>query len=89
MEDREVKKDGSKQKVGMILTSEEHAYVGTRESGWVEEKGKSLKKTVAPKLCLSLGEIPPGAHSIHFIGYFLLLVLFFHLIHLLRDAWSS
>ena len=48
----------------------------------MEERGKSLKKTVAPKLCLSLGEIPPGARSIHFIGYFLLLVLFFHLSHL-------
>ena len=86
--DRDVKKDGSKQKVGVTLTSEEHAYVGTWESGWMEEKGKSLKKTVVPKLCLSLGEIPPGAHSMHFIGYFLLLVLFFHLSHLLRDAWS-
>ena len=65
-----LKKDGSKQKVGVILTSEEHAYVGTWESGWMEERGKSLKKTVAPKLCLSLGEIPPGAHSIHFIWVF-------------------
>lgn len=27
--DRDVKKDGSKQKVGVTLTSEEHAYVGT------------------------------------------------------------
>ena len=68
VEDREVKKDGSKQKVGVILTSEEHAYVRTWQSGWMEEKGKSLKKTVAPKLCLSLGEIIPGAHSIQFVG---------------------
>lgn len=54
----------------------------------MEERGKSLKKTVALKLCLSLGEILSGAHSIQFAGQFLLLVVFIHLSHLLRDPWS-
>ena len=83
VEDRKFEKDGSKQKVGVILTNEACLWRFMR--GWGDRrKGKILKEDSGSKIVFR-PRCSPTWGPFHLSP---LLVMFVHRSHLLRDTWS-